>query len=170
MSIRKHSLLLFLITLSLHNFSTQTVLQTKSTTSSSNSSLADYALQKANKMGISKRELLIGLNNLHKPGAAALSRRLFLNGDSYELQKERNADAERMFEDVENGYAKMVLDEEVNQDSEEDDEMNELSDNYMRIRDYIDHVRNVLKEQMDQMQHDMEIQQKIDMQKINEEH
>lgn len=160
-------LLLFLL---LSEFSSTTVLQTKANNSSNNSSLADYTLKKAASMGISNRQLLLGLSSLHKPGAKAFARKLFPSPDQYEMHKRRNQEMQDMQEEVENGFSKMVLDEEVNQDSEEDEEMNEISDRYMRIRDYIDKVRNTLKDQMDNMEHDMEVQQKLHMDRMNEEH
>lgn len=128
--------------------------------SESPSLLASYAVKRAREMGISNDELVTGLETLKNNGTSRSSRKLFKNdAEEYELQKRRDAEAEMMSKQIETFFNQQAINEETNGDDGEDEsEMDKISDLYLRTRDYIDKVKIDLKDTIDNIQHDLDVQ------------
>ena len=124
--------------------------------------LASYAVRKANEMGITQSELIKGLETLKNKDKSRSSRKLlFFDSDAsnFEFQKRRDSNAQEMTNEIENNLNKLVLDAETNNNGAEDEsEMDKISDLYLRTRDYIDTVKNDLKDTIDNLQHDLDVQ------------
>lgn len=150
---------LFIITLVILDNCQAKVISTSGTQKPS--LLASYAVRKANEMGITHSELINGLETLKNNDKSRSSRKLLFDSDAsnFAFQKRRDSDAKAMTEDIENNLNKLVLDEETNDNGAEDEsEMDKISDLYLRTRDYIDTVKNDLKDTIDNLQHDLDVQ------------
>jgi hypothetical protein len=122
--------------------------------------LASYTMKRAKELGITRSELITSLETLKNKNEARSSRKLFKNDEQeYELQKRRDEAAKTMTDEVQSSLDQMVLGEETQEDEGEDEsELDKISDLYLRTRDYIDTVKNELKDTIDNLQHDLDVQ------------
>ena len=123
--------------------------------------LANYAMRRAREMGITNDELITGLKTLRNNEEGRSSRKLLFKSDTdeYELQKQRDEELAEMGKEIETNLNQMVINEEENDnDGDDESEMDKISDLYLRTRDYIDKVKIDLKDSIDNIQHDLDVQ------------